>query len=349
MPDTLNCNSGNYQCGGKCQPNTNKCPSVASKEVNPQINRFTNIINSLSDSINKEKNKKIKDNIRNELDKLSAELNNPKVNKKEDIINEIKDKVKYNDRLRELDDQLDNFFSGNSGNYSMEEILKERDEIETEIRNNFQKLILGGLKNKNGIKDPKEIEEKVNNFLERNNKKYKELPQDKQEEVANGLKIALENFGNLIDISEYKLDFFPDDFDYAQGENRPDEKKIYLKKDEFDKDIMIHELAHNIELDNPKILKDMENRINAIGVNNTDVDYGHEALNQINLKPDELIKEYGGKIIGYVKNGKVDLIATELITTFFELLAQEKINIYSLLNKEGKLKQHILLILEALL
>lgn len=75
MADKLNCTSGNYQCGGKCQPNLFKCHSDVGGEKNPQIDRFGGLIDKLSESLNASSQKK---KINEEIDKLSQELNNKK-------------------------------------------------------------------------------------------------------------------------------------------------------------------------------------------------------------------------------------------------------------------------------
>lgn len=37
----LNCNQGNYQCGGKCQPNINECPTEIDSVTGGQIDTYT--------------------------------------------------------------------------------------------------------------------------------------------------------------------------------------------------------------------------------------------------------------------------------------------------------------------
>lgn len=42
----LKCNQGNYQCGGKCQPNVNECPTEIDSGKGGQIDAYTEIIES---------------------------------------------------------------------------------------------------------------------------------------------------------------------------------------------------------------------------------------------------------------------------------------------------------------
>lgn len=42
--EKLNCTTGNYQCGGKCQPNTNNCPNDIDKVDGEVISKYTTII-----------------------------------------------------------------------------------------------------------------------------------------------------------------------------------------------------------------------------------------------------------------------------------------------------------------
>lgn len=48
-------------------------------------------------------------------------------------------------------------------------------------------------------------------------------------------------------------------------------------------------------------------------------------------------------------SGEPLITRTEIITTLLELLAAEGIDIYSLVNEKGELKQQIYIVLEALL
>lgn len=43
----LNCNPGNYQCGGKCQPKSWKCSKKPSQEISEQLNTMTKLIKSV--------------------------------------------------------------------------------------------------------------------------------------------------------------------------------------------------------------------------------------------------------------------------------------------------------------
>jgi hypothetical protein len=42
--ETLNCDIGNIQCGGKCQNRNNKCPSEKDEEVSRQLDKFEKLI-----------------------------------------------------------------------------------------------------------------------------------------------------------------------------------------------------------------------------------------------------------------------------------------------------------------
>lgn len=47
----LNCSQGNYQCGGKCQPNSNKCPKNLQQESNSIVNTVTKGISKLNNNM----------------------------------------------------------------------------------------------------------------------------------------------------------------------------------------------------------------------------------------------------------------------------------------------------------
>jgi len=47
----LNCNAGNYQCGGKCQPNTNKCPKNLDSGANSIVDSVTSGISKINNNI----------------------------------------------------------------------------------------------------------------------------------------------------------------------------------------------------------------------------------------------------------------------------------------------------------
>jgi hypothetical protein len=47
MVEILNCNTGNYQCGGKCQPNTNKCYNYADRLMASKINLVVSSLNKI--------------------------------------------------------------------------------------------------------------------------------------------------------------------------------------------------------------------------------------------------------------------------------------------------------------
>ena len=48
MVNKLNCTTGNYQCGGKCQPNTNECPKELSSDTEKIIGKYTTMIKTKS-------------------------------------------------------------------------------------------------------------------------------------------------------------------------------------------------------------------------------------------------------------------------------------------------------------
>src|SRR5574343_461398 len=48
----LKCNVGNYQCGGKCQPNNWKCKKIYSQQLNFILNNSVNLINNSSSQSN---------------------------------------------------------------------------------------------------------------------------------------------------------------------------------------------------------------------------------------------------------------------------------------------------------
>ena len=125
MVNKLKCNVGNYQCGGKCQPNTNNCPNDNLQRVTPLANRFESIINKLSGDINKDQkpNEDIKKRINSELDKLSKSLSkgdekeskniNKEINK---IIDEFKNKNTPDDAVTKeiktkVSEQVDEIFN----------------------------------------------------------------------------------------------------------------------------------------------------------------------------------------------------------------------------------------------
>lgn len=47
----LKCNVGNYQCGGKCQPNSNKCPKSLQSESNSIVDTVTKGISKLNNNL----------------------------------------------------------------------------------------------------------------------------------------------------------------------------------------------------------------------------------------------------------------------------------------------------------
>ena len=47
----LNCSRGNYQCGGKCQPNTNKCPKSLQSESKSIVDTITKGISKFSNNL----------------------------------------------------------------------------------------------------------------------------------------------------------------------------------------------------------------------------------------------------------------------------------------------------------
>lgn len=92
MVDKLKCTPGNYQCGGKCQPNIFKCHNNIGGEKNPQIDRFGGLIDKLSESLASFQKKKIN----KEIDKLSRKLNNRIIEPDNESLKEL-DNILAND------------------------------------------------------------------------------------------------------------------------------------------------------------------------------------------------------------------------------------------------------------
>lgn len=47
----LNCNAGNYQCGGKCQPNTNKCPKKLGNQESLITEKITQNLSKINNNL----------------------------------------------------------------------------------------------------------------------------------------------------------------------------------------------------------------------------------------------------------------------------------------------------------
>lgn len=360
----LNCKPGNYQCGGRCIRGNWKCKKNIKPEISKQINTSVNLINKLFPTAKPlniiEKQQPIAQTPIKPVDNLflspqeAKELKDKKIKKIAD--NFAAEARKIKEDLEALEEELLDI--GFDDSITEEEFIiaerrlnKERKKLKNRAKNLAKELIFGEIKKKNGIDDPKEVEKKLNNFKEKNKENLEKFSMEEREQIYNGIKIALENFGKIIDIDKYEIIPYNRevigskyDSEIAGFNNR---KQIAIRPGNNVLKIVIHEFAHDIE-DNFYIMKNLKKKLKEIGVK-SDVEEERNDID-LNLPDDELIRKYAKRLYGIIsESGEPIITGTEIITTLLELLAEEGIDIFSLVNEKGELKQQIYIVLEALL
>jgi len=134
----LNCNIGNYQCGGKCQSNKNKCYSKVSPKTTQLTNRFQSAIDAigLKPKTKTNPNEEIKKRINEEVDKLANSLKSGDNKKLKDvdkniknILEEFKNKNKPEDAVtkeikNKITEEVDKLFNDINSNLGISEKKK---------------------------------------------------------------------------------------------------------------------------------------------------------------------------------------------------------------------------------
>jgi hypothetical protein len=366
----LNCKQGNYQCGGRCIRGNWKCKKNIKPEISKQIERSTDLINKLvlpkpiavkntdTTQVKKQGNQQSPFPFSppsNQLflsPKEALELKNKKIKK---IADDFKVEVEeIRKRVVELDEEFFKIIDDDSLDED-EFIIKEkkinadREELNNKAKGIARELIFNEIKKKNGINDPAEVEKKLKEFIGKKNENLKKFPKNVREQIINGARIALENFGKVIDINKYEIIPYNKDIAGSQynsllnGYN--DGEQIAIKPGDNVLETVVHEFAHDIE-ENFYIMKNLKRKLKEVGIKEG------EGINDIELElpDDEVVRKYANRLYGSLsESGDPDITGTEIITTLLQLLAADGIDINMLINENGDLKQQIFIVLEALL
>lgn len=369
MPDKLDCNSGNYQCGGKCQPNTNNCSVEAGEDKSILLDKFegnikkvvngdTNTenldydkmdINDISKAVRERiENGQEVDDYEGSNDEINSLVYGEKLNSRvilrfKEFSKELRDiNSPYMEELKELDNIIDNETEDMT---LLRKTMDRKNEIKAEVNGKAYDLVFKKISDVHGM-EPDVARAEAKKIIDRSEFIDDEKIEDKKKTAESHTIKSLELFGKLITTDDKKI-IENDSFSYNDSSGGIHIDSVGLAEWNGP-DKVIHEFAHSIELENPEILLDIEQVYAYNSKGKPEKVSDHETMQKTNLADTgELVNNYA--TYNYFDYEYFNMEASELISTLYGAYGPNSRPLFDVFKENGEVKKQILWVLGALL